>query len=305
MMVEERSGPPCRTSARSPVGEVTLISVSQPSMTSMPTKRRPRSSSAGFSRAQISFSRGVSSVAAGHAAAHHVGADVVLRGHAIDRAERLAFDEQDALVALHDLRQEALHDPGLAEGRGEEVIERAEIRIARRDLEDARAAMPIERLHHDLPVPGAEALDRRLVAGDERRRHEVEKLGDEELFGRVAHMRGVVDDENPRRDALEKMRGGDVGEIEGRVLTQQHDVDLREIELARLAEAVIGPRLVAHRDLLRESLGPAVLEREPVGRVEPEPVPAARRLEHHGEGRVAGKVDLFQRVHLDRDLEHP
>ena len=45
-----------------PVGEVTLISVIQSPMTSMPTNTRPRSRRAGPIAAQISRSRGVSDV---------------------------------------------------------------------------------------------------------------------------------------------------------------------------------------------------------------------------------------------------
>ena len=48
-----------------PVGEVTLISVRKPSITSMPTNNRPRSRSAGPMAAQISRSRAVSSVSFG------------------------------------------------------------------------------------------------------------------------------------------------------------------------------------------------------------------------------------------------
>src|SRR3954465_13648831 len=58
------AGPPSRAMARMPVGDVTLISVRWPSMTSMPTNNRPRSHKCGPSRAQISRSRGVRSVAA-------------------------------------------------------------------------------------------------------------------------------------------------------------------------------------------------------------------------------------------------
>src|SRR5689334_11758897 len=54
------SGPPRVLIARIPVGEVTLISVRKPSITSMPTKSSPRSRSAGPIRLQISDSRFVS-----------------------------------------------------------------------------------------------------------------------------------------------------------------------------------------------------------------------------------------------------
>src|SRR5215212_4103139 len=57
------SGPPRLAIARIPVGQVTLISVRLPSITSMPTNSSPRSRSAGPRVAQISRSRSERSVA--------------------------------------------------------------------------------------------------------------------------------------------------------------------------------------------------------------------------------------------------
>src|SRR6201992_643443 len=57
------SGPPNRAMARMPVGEVTLISVRLPSITSMPTNSSPRSRSLGPSVVHISRSRLDNSVA--------------------------------------------------------------------------------------------------------------------------------------------------------------------------------------------------------------------------------------------------
>src|SRR4029077_10400994 len=62
-----------------------------------------------------------------YAAAHHVGAQVVRRRHAIDRAGELAVDQNDALVAVLHRGQEFLHHPRLAEHGGEQIVERAEI----------------------------------------------------------------------------------------------------------------------------------------------------------------------------------
>ena len=56
----------------------------------------------------------------------------------------------------------------------------------------------------------------------------VGKFGDEHLFRRVAHLRRVVDHQRLRMDALEQMGGGDVGQIERRVLAQQHHVEFGE-----------------------------------------------------------------------------
>src|SRR5580698_2147313 len=93
------SGPPSALMARMPVGEVTLISVRKPSITSMPTNRRPRSRSEGPRRAQMSRARGQIGRLGG-AAPHHVGAQVVGCRHPVDGAAELAIDQNDALVAL-------------------------------------------------------------------------------------------------------------------------------------------------------------------------------------------------------------
>jgi hypothetical protein len=73
-----------------PVGEVTLISVRLPS-TSMPTNGNPRSRSAGPNVAQISRSPGLGSVACAAAAAHHVGAQIIRRRHAVGGAGEFAI----------------------------------------------------------------------------------------------------------------------------------------------------------------------------------------------------------------------
>src|SRR6185437_749407 len=61
------------------------------------------------------------------AAAHHVGAQIVRGRDTVDGAGELAIDQDDALVAMFDLGDEALDDPGLLEGHREHVEQRAEI----------------------------------------------------------------------------------------------------------------------------------------------------------------------------------
>ena len=70
----------------------------------------------------------------------------------------------------------------------------------------------------------------------ERRRHQLGKFGDEDLFRRVADMRRVVDHQRLRVDAIEHVRRGDIGEIERRVLAQQHHVECGKLGVPRLAE---------------------------------------------------------------------
>ena len=98
------------------------------------------------------------------------------------------------------------------------------MRSSSREMEDAGAAIAVERLEDDVAMLLAEARGFRRVAGDQGRRHQVGELGDEDLFRRVAHPGRVVDHQRLRVDALEHMRGGDVVHVEGRVLAQQHHV---------------------------------------------------------------------------------
>ena len=64
--------------------------------------------------AQISRSRAVSSVASGAAADMHVGARLAIGRNAVDGADRLAVDQDDALVALAHVRQILLDDERFA-----------------------------------------------------------------------------------------------------------------------------------------------------------------------------------------------
>ena len=58
---------------------------------------------------------------------------------------------------------------------------------------DRRAAIAVERLHHDVLVLVAEGADLLGRAGDERRRHQVEKIEHEHFLRRVAHGSRIVD----------------------------------------------------------------------------------------------------------------
>ena len=99
----------------------------------------------------------------------------------------LAVDQDDALVALAHGRHVALHHDRLAEGQPQQLDQRVEIGIAGLDAEDRRAAIAVKRLHHDVLVLVAEGADLLRRAGDQRRRHQIEKVEHEQLLRRVAH----------------------------------------------------------------------------------------------------------------------
>ena len=70
------------------------------------------------------------------------------------------------------------------------------------------------------------------------RRHEPREIEHPHLLRRIADGGGIVDHQGLALDPLEQMGGGDVAEVERRVLAHQHDVDVAaEIEDRELAEA--------------------------------------------------------------------
>ena len=83
-------------------------------MTSIPTKIRPRSTEGRTDgRADLAIPRGHLG-RLGATADMHVRPGLAKRRDAVDDADRLALDQDDALVALADLGQVALDNEGLA-----------------------------------------------------------------------------------------------------------------------------------------------------------------------------------------------
>ena len=105
-------------------------------------------------------------------------------------------------------------------------------------------------------------------------------------------------------DALEQMRGGDVSEIERRVLAQQHHVEFGQLGAPRLAASVKWSPATS-RTLSCSTVANtlAVEQRQPVGRVIGELVAALLRLQQQREGGIALDVDPLDRIHLHRDVE--
>ena len=240
----------------------------------------------------------------GRAADGKVGANFAFARDAVDRARDLAVDEHDALVALGDLGEEFLHDVRLAIGLVEQLHQRGEIAAVGADAEHRSAGEAVQRLDHDLAMLGEEFPGEAERARDRRRRHELREVEHPQLLRRIANACRIVDHQGLALDPLEQVRGGDVAEVERRILPHQDDIDVAaEVEDLRLAEAVMvagdaldGDR-IAHRP--QAALGPA----ERVGRVMVERVAELLRLEHDGEGGIAGDVDPLERVHLHCDAE--
>ena len=104
-------------------------------------------------------------------------------------------------------------------------------------------------------------------------------------------------------DALEQMRGRDIGEVERRILPQQHHVERGQLDAPRLAEREMVAVRVAHLERLHRREHPAVQQREPVGRVIGDRMAALLRFQQQREGGIAADVDPLDRVHLHGDVQ--
>ena len=94
----------------------------------------------------------------------------------------------------------------------------------------------VQRLDDDLAVLGEEMPRRAERAGDHGGRHEAREIEHPDFLRGVADAGRIVDDERLALDALEQVRGGDIAEVEGRILPHQHDVDVAaEVDDLRLA----------------------------------------------------------------------
>ena len=239
----------------------------------------------------------------GPAAGVHVRAGLALRRHAVDGPDRLAVDEDDALVAPRHVREELLRDQGLAADAGEELVERVEVAVVRVEPEHPRPAVAVERLQDDVAMPRLERLQRREVAGDGGRRRQLGEVEHQELLGVVAHPEWVVDNQRARVDAVEDVGGGDVAHVEGRVLAQPDHVLARRGRWWPRAQREVVALPAAHLDRPAAGGDPALVERQPVGGVVEQPVPARLRLLHDPEGGIGGDVDPLDRIHLDGDVQ--
>ena len=158
-------------------------------------------------------------------------------GTRLTAPDRLAVDQDDALVALPHLGKVALRHDRLALDSCENISS-SELRFSSPGRRRNTPAPP-------LPNSGFRMMslcsfrNSRIslaVGGDQGRRHQFAKPRDEQLFRRVAHRGRVVDHERLRLGALQQVRGGDVGHVERRVLPHQHDVEPFEIEFLEFAE---------------------------------------------------------------------
>jgi hypothetical protein len=141
----------------------------------------------------------------------------------------------------------------------------------------------------------------RRAARDQRRRHERHNRARTPFRARCAPLAGSLTTSVSCGDPLEQMRGGDVAEVERRILPHQDDIGLGaeiEADRDRRSEMIADDALHGHRMRLGPDAAVAIVE--VLGLME-QPVPARLRRQHQREGRIAGDVDRIERVHLDGD----
>ncbi len=227
------SSPNWRSSSRTPVGLVTLISVTYPPMTSRPIVE-PAADALGPG-GEI--------------------APVVGRGRDAGEAVgyRLAVHEDHARVArLDDVRDVTLHDGVPPAVLGERLEHHVGVLVARLEHEDRAAAHAVERLADRPAVLAQERVHVRHVARDERRCAALREPGRVHLLVHVAQaLRPVHDQRTGSLGAFEDVRRVDVLGVEWRVLAHQDHVEVAEPLDLRLAAREPVARVVPHLDRVR------------------------------------------------------
>ncbi len=136
----------------------------------------------------------------------------------------------------------------------------------------------MDRLDDDRAVYRLESARLVEVERHERRRHEARIIEHHDLFGRVAHLDRIVDDQRAVHDPFEQVRRGDIAEVERRILAHQHDVDvLAEIDHLFVAEAEVIARDALDGDGMRAGGQRVALPGQVADVVVPQPGPAFLR----------------------------
>ena len=167
----------------------------------------------------------------------------------------------------------------------------------------AGTAAAIEGLEHNVLMLVAEGKDRLLIAGDQGRWLKALKAGDEQLFRGITHLERIIDHQGLGVDALEKVGGGDVGHVEGRILPHQNHIHFGQVAgFHRPHLAVIALHGLNH-GATASGKDPLAKLGQVFGLIDPQAVTARLSLHHHHEAGVGGDVDPLDGVHLDGDLQ--
>ena len=135
-----------------------------------------------------------------------------------------------------DLREERLDHVRFGPGLVEHFEQRGKVCSVGVDLEDRLAAIAVQRLDHHRAVLLMERLHIVHLSRNQRRRHEARIIEHEHLFRCVDGLGRVVDDQRLPFEPVEDQGGGDIAQVERRILPHQDDVNIvSEIDLAQFA----------------------------------------------------------------------
>ena len=100
------------------------------------------------------------------------------------------------------------------------------------------------------------------------------------------------------------LAGGDVAQVERRILPHQHDVDVfRQIDLARLTQRVVVAFHPLHGRRFGQRGERAILPRQRSDVVVEQRVAPRVRRKHQRKSRIAADLEVGERVHLDRNAQ--
>ncbi len=184
----------------------------------------------------------------------------------------------------------------------EHLDDRAEIHPVGLHTEHAHPAHAVERLDDHVAMLGVEGAQARRITRDERRRDELRKLADRELFRVIADRLRLVEHVRARPlGKLEHPRGRHVFHVERRILAHQHRTERRQrtgFVRGRLVPrmAVQIGRIADDRHALHVRLDARTRPRELVRLACVHRMPAPRRLRHHRVGRILVDLEALERV---------
>src|SRR6266571_6379989 len=210
---------------------------------------------------------------------------------------RFTRDQQDALVAVPDLRDVALcHDrlPAVAQERLDDDVA---VGIGRRDTEHRLSAHAVEGLQHHVAVGVDECLELSGKTGDQGRRGELRVFRDGELLAVVADRTGVV--EYFCALLLRKLQepgAGDVLRVERRVLAHEHRPEFCKRRFPGGICAIPRVLLAGERQAAALAEDAPAFPHQAFLQHEKQFVTALRGLDHHRVGRILVNLERGQRI---------
>ncbi len=131
-----------------------------------------------------------------------IGSRLAGHGNAVDRPGGDPVNKNYPLVAVAYFFQVSLYHQGFRAGCGKHFKKRVYVFVIRAQVKDANPTVAVQRFYDYLAVFGPEGLYHFQVAADYCRRHELGKMGRQQLFRGVADMHRIVDHQGFRVNPL-------------------------------------------------------------------------------------------------------